>query len=122
MELKRRMLAGDPCTVAVYGGMMRFLVTGCLYHSSRCTVAALNQLGYGVESYRDHSLDVSIQTMVPWDLPDSELEEACDRALNRMEWLAGGAQVSSSAWYAGQSESRWDWEMSPEDQALLREG
>ncbi|WP_191396191.1 hypothetical protein [Flavonifractor sp. An306] len=119
MELKKRMLAGDPCTVAVYNGKMRFLVTGCLYRTSPCIVAALNRLGYGVQSYRDHSLDVSIQTMVPWDLSDSELEEACDNALNRMEQLSGGAQISSSAWYAGQSKSRWDWAMSPADQALL---
>lgn len=122
MEVRIRNLLGSPCKVAVYGGMMRFHVTGCLYRPSQSAIAALNALGYGVHLYPDHSLDVSVQTMVPWDMPDEELEQACDNALTRMESLAGGAQATSSAWNAGHSESRWDWEMSVADQALVKEG
>lgn len=121
MELKIRNLAGDTCSVAVYDGRMRFLVTGCLYRPSQSAIAALNKMGYGVKLYPDHSADFTIQYMIPWDMPNDALEEAYEEALNRMEALSGGFQVCSSAWNAGHDSADWDWAMSKADQALIKE-
>lgn len=120
-NIKKRTLAGDPCTVEVYNNLMRFWVNAgyCSLPDNAEQKAHENRME--IERYQDGSTTVSVQSLIAWDTSDADIERLYDETVNRIEKTLGIGDgcLSSSTWNAGHSERQWDYLLSSEEQAII---
>ena len=124
-EIKERTIFGDHCFVEVFhGGKMRFLSTGTLCAVSKLDIKKAKESGIYVERYPDMCADFSIQCLIPWETKDEDMAALHDEMLNRIERVLGleESSVSSSAWNAGHSDTKWDHIMTEEEQRIVQQG
>ena len=127
-EWKTRKLAGNKCKVAVYGGMMR-LHTESGFASTQLSAMELSEklntgvdFGTTVTRYKDGSFTVGTQRLIPWDMPDDDIQKLVDEIDTSLEEALGlpvGESVTSGSWNAGHDETTYDMLLSNQEDCLI---
>lgn len=111
MEWKKRVICGERCDCAVYGGMSRFLVNGNYYFAADAVENdRQDDTRIRVERFADGSASFYMQKLVPWDTAEDELEDMMDEVLNLIEETFGfeEGECTSSGWWFGDDSTEYD--------------
>lgn len=121
LEIKKRSIIGDDCTVATYDGKMRFWVRASFYAVPKNAGAVAKKKRMVIDKYPDGSAIVCVQTMVAWDTSDARLEELYEETLNHIEnaLCIPEGELSSSEWNAGHNDTLYDFLLTDEEMTLV---
>lgn len=121
VEIKKRSIVGDNCTVATYDGKMRFWVRASFYAAPKDAESIAEKNRMAIDKYPDGSATVCVQTMVAWDTSDACLEELYEETLNHIEKTLGisEGELSSSEWNTGHNDTLYDHLLTDEEMALV---
>lgn len=120
-DIRKRTLAGDPCTVEVYSGLMRFWVNASYGSLPDDAELKAHDKRIDIERCKDGSATATVQSLIAWDTSDADIERLQDEALNRIEAALGIDEgcLSSSAWNAGHNERQWDHLLSEAERSII---
>lgn len=119
MEIKEKRICGEKVMLATYGGMMRFYVNGSFNRIPDGNAG--NGGKYHLIRHSDGSVEIELQTLVPWGLSDFKLSKHMDLELNRMEKVFGieDGCLSTSSFHAGSNSDRFDYLMNEEERNVI---